>query len=82
MNTAMWHHPVTAKQMRVLEEDWGISNGITGSDQGWFEVLRPQEKTLACGDKGGGGMKEWTEIVKVIKQRLDLGTGEQGAQEA
>ncbi|EKG21532.1 Flavoprotein [Macrophomina phaseolina MS6] len=66
MNTAMWVHPVTAKQIRVLEEDWGVGNG------GWVEVLRPIEKTIACGDTGTGGMREWKDIVKVIEERLGL----------
>ncbi|GAB1210107.1 hypothetical protein APSETT445_008897 [Aspergillus pseudonomiae] len=66
MNTAMWMHPVTAQQMRVLEEDWGVKE-INGNVQGWFEVLRPIEKSLACGDVGSGGMMEWREIVKIIK---------------
>ncbi|KAK0654683.1 Protein SIS2 [Lasiodiplodia hormozganensis] len=66
MNTAMWEHPVTSKQIRVLEEEWGITNG------GWVEVLRPIEKTIACGDTGSGGMKEWKEIVGVIEERMEL----------
>ncbi|KAE8412909.1 flavo protein [Aspergillus pseudocaelatus] len=70
MNTAMWMHPVTAQQMRVLQEDWGIKK-VDGIEQGWFEVLRPIEKSLACGDVGSGGMMEWREIVKIVKQRLD-----------
>lgn len=62
MNTAMWLHPVTAQQMRVLQEEWD-----------WFEVLPPQEKSLPCGDVGTGAMREWTEIVRVIEERLGLG---------
>lgn len=23
MNTAMWRHPITGRQIRALEEDWG-----------------------------------------------------------
>lgn len=68
MNTAMWRHPITKKQLRVLEEDWGID----GKDGGWVEVLRPIEKELACGDVGDGAMREWKEIVSVIEQRLEL----------
>lgn len=68
MNTAMWQHPITKKQIRILEEDWGVS-GDTG---GWIEVLKPIEKTLACGDTGGGAMTEWSEIVSLIESRLDL----------
>ncbi|ORY68947.1 flavo protein [Pseudomassariella vexata] len=70
MNTAMWRHPVTAKQIRVLDEEWGI--GKNGKGEGWFEVLRPQQKTLACGDVGDGAMMEWKEIVSVIEERLGL----------
>ncbi|EME84512.1 uncharacterized protein MYCFIDRAFT_187493 [Pseudocercospora fijiensis CIRAD86] len=68
MNTAMWNHPATAKHMEVLEGEWNIRNG------GWFEVLRPIEKRIACGDTGSGGMKEWAEIVKTIEMRLRLTT--------
>ncbi len=39
----------------MLEEDWGVcleSVGLDGKgNDGWFEVLRPQEKELACGGK-------------------------------
>lgn len=39
MNAAMWLHPVTAAQIRVLEEEWGVGQ----AGDGWFEVLRPTE---------------------------------------
>lgn len=71
MNTAMWRHPITAKQVRVLEEEYGV--GPAGNGDGWFEVLRPQQKTLACGDVGDGAMMEWADIVKVVEERLGLG---------
>ncbi|KAI4160170.1 MAG: hypothetical protein LQ342_005959 [Letrouitia transgressa] len=75
MNTAMWTHPVTAKQVRVLEEDWGVNgkNAVANlGHDGWFEVLRPQVKQLACGDTGQGAMCDWETIVKVIEDRLNL----------
>ncbi|PWY92195.1 flavo protein [Aspergillus heteromorphus CBS 117.55] len=76
MNTAMWRHPVTAKHVRVLEEEWGVrrvEGSGDGEETGWFEVLRPQaSKVLACGDVGSGAMLEWTEIVKVVEARLGL----------
>lgn len=98
MNTAMWTHPVTEKQIRVLEDEWGVDrgggnsssngNGISGSRSsddpsypsrtdamvrtGWFKVLRPERKMLACGDVGDGAMREWTEIVLEIEQELGL----------
>lgn len=84
MNTAMYAQPITAKQLRVLEEDWGVKDGDKDCvevregenavipTRGWFEVLRPIEKSLACGDVGSGAMMEWTEIVNIVKKRLAL----------
>ncbi|KAG2418712.1 phosphopantothenoylcysteine decarboxylase [Aspergillus terreus] len=70
MNTAMWVHPVTGQHIRVLDEEWGVKDEEgTG---GWFEVLRPIEKNLACGDVGGGAMMEWVDIVAVVERRLRL----------
>lgn len=66
MNTAMWKQPITKQQVKILDEDWGVKNG------GWFEVLQPIEKELACGDVGGGAMRDWREIVAVIENRLGL----------
>lgn len=66
MNTAMWKQPITKKQVDVLEEEWGVKNG------GWFEVLLPMQKELACGDVGGGAMKDWREIVEILEYRLGL----------
>ncbi|KAH7146020.1 flavoprotein [Dactylonectria macrodidyma] len=60
MNTAMWQHPVTSKQIKTLEEEWGGENG-------WIEVLRPIEKELACGDVEEGAMVGWEKIVEVIE---------------
>ncbi|KAF2967741.1 hypothetical protein GQX73_g5807 [Xylaria multiplex] len=96
MNTAMWRHPITAKQLRVLEEEWGVQKPAVSSTEagdesaaapqsqettaqssadegdGWFEVLRPQRKVLACGDAGDGAMVEWPQIVAVVEDRLGL----------
>jgi len=76
MNTAMWKQPITKSQLKTLEEDWGVGHfRLEEGVEGWFEVLRPQEKTLACGDVGDGAMKEWTEIVSTVEQRLGLAAG-------
>ena len=79
MNSCMWLNPVTSKQIQVLEEEWGASREFINKGkrkgEGWIEVLRPMEKELACGDTGIGGMREWKEIVKVIRGRLWLGEG-------
>ena len=65
MNTAMWRHPVTARHLKVLEEEWG-------GEQGWVEVLRPISKELACGDVGDGAMVGWESIVALIERKLSL----------
>jgi phosphopantothenoylcysteine decarboxylase len=66
MNTAMWRHPITAKQIKVLEADWG------SGEEGWVQVLRPMEKELACGDVGDGAMMDWKEIVRHTQEHLGL----------
>ncbi|KAK4994601.1 hypothetical protein LTR66_005402 [Elasticomyces elasticus] len=66
MNTAMWMHPVTTKQIAVLRDEWGVESS------GWFEVLTPIEKELACGDTGAGAMRDWKEVVRVVEERLGL----------
>ncbi|KAI7497400.1 flavoprotein [Hortaea werneckii] len=72
MNTAMWHHPLTAEHMKRLNSDWAISNG------GWIEVLDPIQKEIACGDTGAGGMHEWKSIVASIERRLRLLSTKEG----
>jgi phosphopantothenoylcysteine decarboxylase len=71
MNTAMWRHPITGRQIGVLEGEWGVKSEVE-EGEGWFEVLRPVEKVLACGDTGDGAMREWKQIVGVIERRLGL----------
>ncbi|EXJ82027.1 phosphopantothenoylcysteine decarboxylase [Capronia coronata CBS 617.96] len=66
MNTAMWRHPITRKQIKVLEQEWGVG------DEGWITVLRPMEKELACGDVGDGAMMDWKLIVEYIEVHLGL----------
>ncbi|KAH0844545.1 hypothetical protein AYO21_08565 [Fonsecaea monophora] len=67
MNTAMWRHPITKKHIQVLQEDWGADK------DGWFTILRPTEKELACGDTGDGAMMDWKEIVSYVDEHLGLG---------
>lgn len=50
MNTYMWEHPFTAKQVRVLEE--------LG-----YRQIAPVTKQLACGDYGHGALAEVHTIV-------------------
>ncbi len=46
MNTHMWHHPLTQRNMRIITES------------GRFTWEMPVEKRLACGDFGIGGLAE------------------------
>lgn len=66
MNTAMWHHPLTTLHMNILEGPFNVKN------DGFVEVLRPVEKTLACGDSGSGAMYDWKAIVRRIEQYFSL----------
>ncbi|KAL0838569.1 hypothetical protein ABMA28_016670 [Loxostege sticticalis] len=54
MNTKMWEHPITSKQIAMLK-NWGHTE------------IPPISKTLMCGDTGMGAMAEVPTIVNVIK---------------
>ena len=77
-STAMYLHPITGRQLRVLEEEWGVKDdgtegaGAAEGGNGWFEVVRPMEKALACGDVGVGAMRAWEEVVEIIEERMGL----------
>ncbi|KZZ96949.1 phosphopantothenoylcysteine decarboxylase [Ascosphaera apis ARSEF 7405] len=68
MNTVMWRHPITENQISVLEGDWGFKGE---ESQGWFTVIRPMQKALACGDVGDGAMEDWKKIVNVVEQYFE-----------
>lgn len=58
MNTFMYTHPLTAKQLNMIQSpEFGI------------EVLKPVEKVLVCGDIGMGGMREWADIVDILRRK-------------
>ena len=68
MNTAMHLHPLTKNHLSILENAWGMEPLDDAAPL--IEVLRPVEKTLACGDTGVGAMKEWSSIVARIEDFL------------
>ena len=82
MGTAMWRHPITGRQIRVLEEDWGSVRygeheggdgvGQTGLVNRWVTVLRPTEIKLACEDLGDEVMMDWRDIVAHVEGHLGL----------
>ncbi|RDW59389.1 putative flavoprotein [Aspergillus mulundensis] len=75
MNTAMWAHPVTGKQLTILRDEWGW--GASNKD-GWVYLLQPIEKYLACGDTGNGAMMDWRDIVEVVEDYTGLKMTRQG----
>lgn len=58
MNTKMFLHPITRKQIDELKEF------------GYIEI-RAISKTLMCGDTGLGAMAEYTTIVEIIFAQLN-----------
>lgn len=57
MNTYMWEHPITLKQVALLKE-WGV------------RVLWTQKKQLVCGTEGYGAMANIDEIVAEVTESL------------
>jgi phosphopantothenoylcysteine decarboxylase/phosphopantothenate--cysteine ligase len=55
MNTEMWNHPATQRNLRWIEE------------LGRARVVPPVEKRLACGDVGIGGLAEVDDLVRAVR---------------
>ncbi|GAA6053640.1 hypothetical protein JCM3770_001675 [Rhodotorula araucariae] len=60
MNTHMYSHPLTAKQLAMVQGELG------------YKVHGPIGKKLACGDIGIGAMTEWSDIVQLIVDEYGL----------
>jgi phosphopantothenoylcysteine synthetase/decarboxylase len=54
MNTQMWEHPITQRNLRWLEE------------AGRYSFVAPTVKRLACGDVGVGGLAEVADILVAV----------------
>lgn len=67
MNTAMWKHPITKKQLKTIEQDWTVDDG-----QSSIILLPPVQKALACGDTGDGAMMDWKTIVARVEGHLGI----------
>jgi phosphopantothenoylcysteine decarboxylase len=55
MNTLMWEHPLTGRQLRQV-----------AADNANVRIVGPISKELACGDVGIGAMAEVNEIVAAV----------------
>ncbi|KAG1737926.1 flavoprotein [Suillus occidentalis] len=60
MNTLMYEHPLTAEHVRIVR------------DVVHYQVVGPIGKNLACGDVGLGAMTEWSDIVKIVVDKMKL----------
>lgn len=56
MNTFMYQHPITSKQLEILVEDFG------------FTLIGCVEKRLVCGDVGMGAMAALNDIVNRVAE--------------
>lgn len=56
MNTCMYEHPLTKKQLSLLVDEFG------------FQVVQPIHKTLMCGDVGMGAMAQVQQIAQFVSQ--------------
>ncbi|VTS08392.1 flavoprotein [Tuwongella immobilis] len=76
MNTLMWQHPMTRRQLRMLAVDAGAAHipghldelGVIACINDRSPTLRiapPQSKRLACGDIGIGAIAEVQTIVEM-----------------
>ena len=79
MNTLMWEHPFTKRQLRSLAADAGaghIPGHLTDAQliaqindrSKTLRVVPPVEKQLACGDVGVGGLAEVADIVAAVRE--------------
>lgn len=57
MNTAMWEHPMTQRNLRLLRR----------TQRERLIVVPPVEKLLACGDTGMGAMASIADIVAAVR---------------
>ena len=76
MNTLMWQHPLTARHLRRLAEDAGLSPPPLGEDDlaEWINthaprlrIIAPESRRLACGDVGVGAMASVERIVRAVE---------------
>jgi phosphopantothenoylcysteine decarboxylase len=77
MNTLMWQHPLTARHLRRLAEDAGLSPPALGEDDlaEWIDahaarlrIVAPESRRLACGDVGVGAMASVERIVEAVER--------------
>lgn len=63
MNTAMWDHPITQRQLESIRGFW---NEHANAENGVI-VVSPQVKELACGEVGQGALAATNEILSSLR---------------
>jgi phosphopantothenoylcysteine decarboxylase len=79
MNTAMWEHPLTARQLHTLQSFWNNNNdnnndrssSLSVGDMCGVRIVDPQVKMLACGQVGNGALASVDVIVEAVRTVLD-----------
>jgi phosphopantothenoylcysteine decarboxylase len=83
MNTLMWEHPLTARHLRQLASDAGVSSAVPGRLDDLdalmtsinttcprLRLVPPESKRLACGDVGVGALAALPAIVDAVEELL------------
>ena len=66
MNTNMFEHPITRKQLLSIKYEFSKTSNVT------VEIIKPVAKKLMCGDCGTGAMAEIETIVKFVGKSRKL----------
>jgi phosphopantothenoylcysteine decarboxylase len=73
MNTAMWEHPLTRKQLDTIVDfakDAARRGGGLESSPAKVCIVEPQEKTLACGEVGTGALASVDNVIMTVQESL------------
>jgi phosphopantothenoylcysteine decarboxylase len=81
MNTLMWEHPATARHLRAIATDAGLTDIPQVNDPtavglainaraGPLRVVTPESRELACGDVGVGAMAAPERILDAVSELL------------
>lgn len=81
MNTLMWQHPATGRQLRQIAADMGpiAPDGLALDDLlDWINghcpplrIIAPEDRRLACGDVGMGAMAALDTIAGVVQSVIN-----------
>eukprot|EP00934_Nitzschia_sp_Nitz4_P001973 Nitzschia sp. Nitz4//scaffold12_size214221//84508//85179//NITZ4_001498-RA/size214221-processed-gene-0.155-mRNA-1//-1//CDS//3329535014//1973//frame0 len=71
MNTTMWEHPLTQKQLETVQSFWKNDTQIGEPTNDGVRIVAPQVKTLACGVVGNGALAPVDEICATVRKTLE-----------